>query len=205
MGASAAAGPAPLRSGLAGALFSSVEQRVLALLFGQPERGFQKSEIVRRARSGTGAVYRLLDRWEAAGLVEVTEVGNQRYYRANQNAPIFPELHLLAVKTVGLVEPLRRALAPLAERIDVAFVYGSVASGADTARSDIDLLIVSDRVAYPEVIEATLLLEQELGRRVDPTILSPGEWRERSREDGFVRRVKDRPKWFVIGTPDDLP
>lgn len=195
----------PPSSGLAGALFSAVEQRVLGLLYGQPDRSFQKTEIVRRARSGTGAVYRVLDRWEAAGLVSVTRVGNQRHYQANPEAPIFQELHGLAIKTVGLVEPLARALAPLASRIQAAFVYGSIASGADTARSDIDLLIVSDGVAYPDVMEATLPLEAELGRRVEPTILSPEEWRKRSREDGFVRRVKDRPRWFVIGTPDDLP
>lgn len=176
----------------------------MGLLFGQPERSFQKSEIVRRARGGTGAVYRLLDRWEAAGLVTMTEVGNQRYYQANQQAPIFPELHGLAVKTVGLVEPLRRALAPLAKRIDAAFVYGSIASGRDAARSDVDLMVISGRVAYPDVIEAALPLEQELGRRIDVTILSPEEWRERSREDGFVARVRGRPRWFVIGSSDDI-
>lgn len=192
-------------SGLAAALFTSVEQRVLGLLFGQPERSFQKSEIVRRARSGTGAVYRLLERWAAAGLVTVTEVGNQRHYQANRQAPIFPELHGLALKTVALVEPLRRALEPLAAQIRAAFVYGSVASGTDRARSDVDLLIVSNRVAYPDVIAAVLPVEDELGRKVDVTILSAKEWRERSQADGFVRRVKDRPRLFLIGSPDDLP
>jgi predicted nucleotidyltransferase len=202
MGESTTASP---KEGLAGALFGAVEQRVLGLLFGQPERGFQKSEIVRRAQSGTGAVYRVLDRLTAAGLLTVTEIGNQKHYQANREAPIFPELHGLVVKTVGLVEPLRRALAPVEPRVLCAFVYGSVAGGTDTARSDIDLMIVSDEVSYPDVIDATLGVEQELGRPVNPVILSSEEWRRKGREDGFVSRVKDRPRLFVIGTPDDLP
>src|SRR6185436_10782044 len=127
------------RTRLADALFSPVQQRVLALLFGQPERSFRSTEVIALAGSGTGAAHRQLVRLADSGLVTATRVGNQKHYQANRDSPIFSELHGLVVKTMGLVGPLEEALAPFRERIQVAFVYGSIAKGTDTAQSDIDL------------------------------------------------------------------
>jgi DNA-binding MarR family transcriptional regulator len=98
------------RGSLADALFTPVQQRVLGLLFGQPERRFQSAEIIRLAKSGTGAVHRQLQRLAQAGLVTVTPSGNQKHYQARRDTPVFDELHGLIVKTVGIVEPLRVAL-----------------------------------------------------------------------------------------------
>src|SRR5437667_10498056 len=102
---------------LSNALFSKVQQRVLALIFGQPERSFYTSEIVRSVRSGTGAVERELSRLQRSGLVSVERIGNQKHYRANQDSPIFQELRGLVVKTVGLAEPIRKSLQPYAGAI----------------------------------------------------------------------------------------
>jgi len=121
---------------LSNALFSKVQQRVLALIFGHPERSFYTSEIVRSVQSGTGAVERELSRLQSSGLVSVERIGNQKHYRANRAAPIFEELQSLVVKTVGLSEPIRKMLEPYSAKIKTAFVYGSVAKGTDTARSD---------------------------------------------------------------------
>src|SRR3954451_16814949 len=96
---------APL-SAIASALFTPVQQRVLGLLFGQPDRRFQSAELIRLAGSGTAAVHRQLQRLERAGLVAVSRDGNQKYYAAQRDAPIFSELHGLVVKTVGMVEPV---------------------------------------------------------------------------------------------------
>ena len=136
--------PAPM--GLADALFTPVQQRVLGLLFGQPERRFQSSELIRLAGSGTGAVHRVLTRLADAGLVAVERSGNQKHYRANPDSPVFAELGGLVRKTVGLVVPLQAALAPLARKIAVAFVYGSVARGQDRASNDIDLMVIADKL-----------------------------------------------------------
>lgn len=191
--------------GLAAALFTPMQQRVLGLLFGQPERRFQSAEIIRLADSGTGAVHRQLQRLAAAGLVTVTRDGNQKYYQAAGDSPIFPELRGLVVKTVGLVEPLRGALEPLAETIDAAFVYGSVAKGTDRAGSDVDLLIVSDGVGYPDLYDALQDAERVLARPVNPTILTREEWRQkRAGGDSFVRRISELPRHFVIGCEDAL-
>src|SRR5712675_2054179 len=99
---------------LSSALFSKVQQRVLALIFGHPERSFYTSEIVRNVRSGTGAVERELSRLQRSGLVSIERIGNQKHYRANRQSPIFAELQSLVIKTVALTEPLRKSLEPFA-------------------------------------------------------------------------------------------
>src|SRR5438034_8713244 len=100
---------------LSSALFSKVQQRVLALIFGQPERSFYASEIMRNVRSGTGAVERELSRLQRSGLVSVERIGNQKHYRANRQSPIFAELQSLVIKTVALTEPLKKSLEPCAD------------------------------------------------------------------------------------------
>jgi predicted nucleotidyltransferase len=190
---------------LAGALFTPVQARVLGLLFGQPERTFQSAEIIRLARSGTGAVHRQLARLEAAGLVTVKRSGNQKFYRARQDSPVFDELSGLVVKTVGVTDPIRRALGRLQRRIRAAFVYGSVAKRTDRASSDIDLLVVSDDLTYADVFEALQETEAALGRSVNPTVLSTSDWRtKRARKDSFLARIAAQPKVFVMGSESDL-
>lgn len=195
----------PINTSLADALFTRVQQRVLGLLFSQPERSYAATELIRLAGVGTGAVHRELARLASSGLVTMTPLGRQRRYQANRESPVFEELHGLVLKTVGLAEPLRQALAPVAERIAAAFVYGSVAKGADTATSDIDVLVLSDDLSYGELFGALQEGEVRIGRRVNPNLLTPGEWRaKREEEDHFVVSISAQPKLFVLGSEDDL-
>ena len=190
---------------LADALFSPVQQRVLALLFGQPDRRFQSSEIIRLVDSGTGAVHRQLRRLADAGWLTVTPIGNQRHYQGNRDAPAFEELRGLIVKTVGVVEPLRQALLPLAAAIRGAFVYGSVAKGSDTARSDIDLMVITDELSYPDIFAALQSAEAVLARKVNPNTMTFNYWRaERAKKDSFAARIAKQPRLFVIGSADDV-
>lgn len=193
-------------TGLADALFSRVQKRVLALLFGQPYRRFQSAELIRLAEGGIGGVHRQLSRLAEAGWVTVFRTGNQKHYQANRACPAFAELHGLVIKTAGLVEPLRQALAPKAKAIRAAFIFGSVAKGADTAGSDIDLMVISERLSYPDVFEAVQGAESILARPVNPTVMSPAEWRaKRAKKDSFTARVAGQPRLFVIGSEHDLP
>src|ERR1043166_1037190 len=102
------------RTSLSDALFSKVQQRVLALIFSHPERSFYTSEIVRGVQSGVGAVQRELSKLGNSGLVSVQRIGNQKHYRANREAPFFEEVRSLIGKTVGLTEPIRRSFEPYA-------------------------------------------------------------------------------------------
>ena len=205
MRAKARVSKVPKRTSLADALFSTIQQRVLAYLFGQPERSFFATELIKLAGGGSGAVQRELARLAESGLVTVTRVGTQKHYQANPKSPIFTELCAIAQKTVGLAEPLREALAPLAKRITAAFVFGSVARRTDTAASDIDVLVLSDSVEYADLFAALQAAEAKLGRTVNPTVYTQANWR-RKRKDGnaFVVKVAARPKVFLIGTEEDL-
>jgi predicted nucleotidyltransferase len=193
------------RTSLAAALFSGTQQRVLGLLFGQPERSFYATELISLAGVGSGAVQRELARLAQSGLVTVKPVGNQKHYQANPASPIYAELCGVVRKTVGLAEPLRSALAPLAPHIKAAFVYGSIAKKEDTASSDIDVMLVSDTLTFADVILALQAATEELGREVNPNIYMPQDFAKRLKEGGsFVSRVMEQPKIWLIGGPDDL-
>lgn len=206
MGMKAATNPElPAPTGLADALFTPVQQRVLGLLFGQPARRFQSSELIRLAGSGTGTVHRLLTRLSEAGLLTVERVGNQKHYQANPGSPVFAELAGLVRKTVGLVAPLRAGLEPLASRITAAFVYGSIAKGTDRAGSDIDLMVIADGLDYATLYAALLNAEAALARTVSPSLMSTAEWqRKRSESDSFAARIAAQPHLFLLGSDDDL-
>ena len=189
----------------ADALFPAVRQRVLAVLFGSPDRSFYANELIALARSGSGAVQRELASLLAAGLVTVRDQGNQKHYQANAASPVFAELRGLVLKTVGLADVLRAALAPLAGQITMAFVYGSVARREDTAASDVDVLIVSDALGYAEVFGALESAAQTLGRAINPTLYTRAELaRRRAQDNVFVTRVLDQPRIWLMGDEEAL-
>jgi predicted nucleotidyltransferase len=190
---------------LADALFSGTQQRVLGLLFGQPERSFYATELINLAGAGSGAVQRELMRLVQSGLVTVRPVGNQKHYQANPDSPIYAELCAMVRKTVGLAEPLRTALASLAGQIKAAFVYGSVAKKQDTASSDIDLMLLSDSLSYADLYTALEAVSAQLGRTVNPTILSKKDLTKRIKQgEAFITRVLAQPKVWLIGGEDDF-
>ena len=197
--------PSATQTSLADALFSGTQQRVLGLIFGQPERSFYATELIGLTGAGSGAVQRELARLAQSGLVTVHPVGNQKHYQANPEAPIFVELCGIAQKTIGLAEPLREALAPLAKKIAAAFVYGSVAKRQDTAASDIDLMLISDKLTYQDVFKVLEDVGARLGRAVNPTLMTRKEVAKRVADgNAFVTRVLAQPKLWLIGGEHDL-
>jgi predicted nucleotidyltransferase len=164
------------------------------------------SELIRDARTGSGAAQRELARLEGGGLIRARRIGNQKHYQANAESPLFAELRNIVLKTVGLAEPLRNALEPVAPGIRAAFVYGSVAKATDHAGSDIDLMVVSDSLTYGDVFGPLDKVSQTLGRHVNPTVYSVAEFAKRARSDNaFIARVLEGPKVWVIGSENDLP
>ena len=189
---------------LADALFTTTQQRVLGALYGQPQRSFTVTELIASTGAGSGAVQRELAKLVASGLLTMQPVGNQKRYQANPAAPIHDELVGIVQKTVGLAEPLRAALQPLASRIAAAFVFGSVAKRSDTARSDIDAMVISAKLGYADVLTALADVEERLGRKINPVIYSPAEFAKRKSDNAFVKRVLEQPKIWLIGGEDDL-
>ena len=177
-------------TGLADALFTTTQQRVLALLFGQPARSFFATELIELTGSGSGAVQRELKRLSSSRLVTVKRIGNQKHYQANPDSPVFEELRGLVVKTVALMEPIRKALEPLEDRVELALLYGSVVKGTDTADSDIDILIVAEEVTLEDVYSALAPVETDLDRKINPTLYTSQEFAARkASKNAFLTRV----------------
>lgn len=196
---------AVLAAAVADALFSKSQQRVLSVLFGNADRSFYANEIIALADSGTGAVQRELAKLERAGLVTVTRIGNQRHYQANAAASVFEPLRDIILKTTGLADVLRAALVPVAAKVRAAFVYGSVSKGEETATSDIDIMIVSDKLSYGDLFRFLEGAEKRLGRAINPTLYSTQELTRRiGARNSFVTRVLAQPKIWLIGSEDDI-
>ena len=193
-------------SNMADALFSTTQQRVLSYLFGQPHKSFYASELIRLSSGGSGAIQRELARLESCGLITATKIGAQKHYQANSEAPIYAELCGIVQKTVGLADPLRKALEPIRKQVVAAFVYGSVAKRNDTASSDIDLMLISDTLSYADVFAALEIAVSFLGRPINPTVYSTKEFNHRIiKGNSFIKRVLAQTKLWIIGNDSDLP
>jgi predicted nucleotidyltransferase len=191
---------------MADALFPRTKQRVLALLFGQPDRSFGKMELIGLARSGSGGVQRELDRLVASGLVLAAAEGRGKRYTANRDAPLFDELRGIVDKTSGVADTVRAGLASLGTTIHFAAIYGSVAKETDRATSDIDLLVVADGVTLEDVFGALQEAEERLGRRINPTLFSTDEFRNRRKvRHPFLTKLLTGKHVVVVGGEDAIP
>jgi predicted nucleotidyltransferase len=195
----------PSTQNTADALLGRTRSAILGLLYGQPDESFYFQQI-RRALStgGVGAVQRDIQKLVDIGLIERSELGNQVFYKANRNHPLFTEIHSLITKTVGVFAVLRDALASIASGIMVAFVYGSVARGEATASSDVDLMVVGT-AKFEEVVDRVAEAEKRLSRPVNPTLYTVQEFKAKLEAGNhFLNAVVNGPKVFLIGDEDEL-
>jgi predicted nucleotidyltransferase len=189
---------------LSSALFGRTRRTILALLYAHPDESFYLRQIARFVEGGQGGVQRELRRLTDAQIIRRTMRGRTAFYQANRDCPIFPELHGLVLKTAGVVEVLRAALTPLADRIQLAFVYGSVARGEPKAGSGINLFVVGP-VGFGEVAEALADAQSRLARDVNPTVYDLTDFQSRLvKKEHFVSAVVEQPKLFVIGSEHEL-
>jgi predicted nucleotidyltransferase len=180
-------------------------RRLLAVLFMRAGQWFHMRELERlTASASVGSLKRELDLLEGVGLLKVQKVGNQTQFCANTDHPVYPELLGLVRKSIGLVDVLQAALAPLAGQIRVAFVYGSVAKGSEGPHSDVDVMVLGD-VGYGDVVNALYDSQPVLGREVNPKVMSPTEWHSRKTAgDSFVQDLLNKPRLLVMGADDEL-
>ncbi len=184
-------------------LFGVQRQRVLGWLLLHPDESVHVRELSRLTGTSAGSLHRELARLAEAGLLLRSERGNQVLYQANRACPVFAELAGLFRKTGGVADVLRTALAGLAQQIELALVFGSVARGAETSHSDIDVLVVG-AVTFTEVVMALHDCQQTLGREINPVVYAPDEWRARiERNDPFARDILANPTLLLLGALND--
>ena len=185
-------------------LFGAYRRRVLSLLLLRPDESFYVREIGRLTGVSAGSLHRELKALTQAGLLVRAASGNQVRYQANRDCAIFQELAGIFRKTAGLADVLRELLSPRADDIVFAVVFGSVARGTQKSTSDVDLLVVGS-VSFEDVVGASHLARERLGREVNPVVMSKAEFRAKRRaRDRFISRVLNEPKLFVMGDADEL-
>ena len=185
-------------------LFSTYRRHVLALLLLRPDESFHVREIARLTGVPAGSLHRELRILLDADLLTREKVGNQVRYRANRSGLIYSELAEIFRKTLGLADVLRDALAALATKIDLAFVFGSVAQGKERPTSDVDVVIIGT-ATFESVVHVFAGTGARLGREVNPVVMSKRDFRAKHRGgDRFTTRVAREPKIFLIGTEDDF-
>jgi predicted nucleotidyltransferase len=186
------------------ALFGKTQQAVLGLLFGQPGRSFYLREIVAAVGAGISQVQQELVHLTAASLVTREPRGNQVWFQANPDSPVFAELKSLIAKTSGIADVVREALAPSTRQIKVAFIYGSVARAEHDASSDVDLMVVGS-IAPSRLAAPLLAIEPRIGRPVNLVVFGAAEVRQHLRDqDHFLSSVMKQPKIWLIGSDADL-
>ena len=191
------------KSSIASVLFSSTRQRLLSALLLNPHQPVYATELANHLGLRPSTLQRDLAKFTQAGILKMSRSGNRAYFQANEECPVFPELRTLLIKTAGLVDVLRDELTPLASKIKVAAVYGSIASGTETSGSDIDVLIIGS----VRMIELSPLLEKATGtlrRQINPSLYTPEEFSQKARRSHFVQSVLGKPLLFVLGTSRDL-
>lgn len=181
------------------ALFNGTKAQLLGLLFGHPDEGFYLRQIVRILGCGVGALQRELTDLTGAGIIRRSVRGRQVYFQANTHCPVYEELKGLMAKTAGVGDILRASLAPLADQIKVAAIYGSVARGDARSESDIDVLVIGS-TAFADVVAALSPFQNRLRREINPTVYSPAEFMDKvAAGHRFVQTVVKGKKIFLIG------
>ena len=189
---------------LCSGLFGKTRQSVLALLYGRADSSFYTKQILDAVKIGRGTVQRELKNLTDTGIIIREVQGRQVYYRANARCPIFDELKGIVRKTFGVADVIRQSLATNADKIRVAFIFGSVAKSTDDRRSDIDLMVVG-KSSFGDVVSLLTPAEQKLGREVNPVVYPVAEFKKKVKEDHhFVKTVLEDEKIFVIGDEDEL-
>jgi DNA-binding transcriptional ArsR family regulator len=186
------------------ALLPKTRQGILAATLMRPERAWYVSELARRMGVPSSSLQRELKDLTDAGILKTHRQGRMVYYQANTGSPLFADLRGLLLRTAGLADVLADALKPLAARLRVAFVYGSVASGDEQSDSDVDLMVVG--TVSPAELSVSLRQARDLlGREINPTLYRPTEFKRKlAARDHFLTSVLRAAKLFIIGDVDAL-
>ncbi len=193
-----------MSSKLAEILFKDYRRRVLALLLLNPDKRYHVREIARITDTLAGTLHKELSRLAEAGILTREQIGNQLQYFANTACPIFEELAGILRKTAGLVDVLANALVPLQEDIDLALVFGSIASGKARSESDVDLLVIG-KVKLSDIAKALYPSQEILKREINPKVYSAADWDKlRANKDVFAKEIIKQPKLFISGDRDEF-
>lgn len=186
------------------ALFPQIRKQILATLILHSNHSWYLSDLAKHLHKTPSSLQRELAALTQAGILLQTKNGNRTYYKANKECPFFPELLGMLIKTAGLVDVVSDALSPVASKIRLAFIFGSIAKNEDRSDSDVDLLIVGN-LNLVDLSKILSGVESRLARAVNPVLYSESEFRDKLQKGNhFLTAVLAEPKLFILGTENDL-
>ena len=187
---------------LAQILSSRVRASVFQFLFGLGEIEAHVRELARRSGFSEASLRQEMRKLKRLGLVDDRRSGNRVYFRANRDHPLYPDIHQLVIKTIGLVDVLGAAIAK--SDIAFAFVFGSIAQYKEVGHSDVDLMVIG-RIGLRKLTSLLSGVSEKIGREINPHLMTKDEYCDRVKaEDHFVKNMLAGPKLFIIGTEDDF-
>jgi predicted nucleotidyltransferase len=185
-------------------LFGKTRRAVLALLYSHPDESFYLRQIARMTGAGMGALQRELKQLSEAGIIQRSEIGQQAFFMANADCPVFHELRNLIIKTFGVADVVQAALSPLADKIQLAFIFGSMVSGEFKQSSDLDVMVIG-KIEFAEIVAALTPVQETLAREINPSVYPPEEFRSKlAGRHHFLKTVSSAPKIFLIGNENEL-
>ena len=185
-------------------MFSPYRRKALASLFLRPDERFHVRELERITGVSAGSLHRELKAMAESGLLVREQLGNQVFYQANARCPIYKELAAIFRKTMGLTSLLQNALSDLGDRIRVAFVFGSMASGHQSVGSDLDICVLGE-VSLLDVVKALSPVQETLRREINPVVMTTRRFSNLSAKgDRFVTRVLSEPMLVLKANRDEL-
>ena len=185
-------------------LFGKSLRSVLALLYSHTDESFYLRQIARTTGAGMGALQRELKQLSEAGVIQRSEIGQQAFFKANADCPVFHELRNLIIKTFGVADVVRAALSPLADKIELAFIFGSMVSGEFKQSSDLEVMVIG-KIEFAEIVAALTPVQETLAREINPSVYPPEEFRSKlAGGHHFLKTVLSAPKIFLIGNENEL-
>ncbi len=191
-------------SQLGNTLFTKTQQKLLGLLYSRPDKSFYLKEILRTTGMGVATIKKELEQFLVSGILKMEKIGNQHHYQANPDCPIYGELRAIVRKTFGIADVIKNVCTPIEDQIDLAFIYGSIAKGEETAESDIDLFVIS-KIALADLMNVLTDAEKELGRKINPSIYTNRQVKNKVKQkNSFIMRVLKQPKLWILGDENEL-
>ncbi len=193
-----------MRKYILDALFPQTRQAILSAVLLRPDKWWYLTDLANYLGVSPSSLQRELASLVNGDLLISRKDGKRVYYRINQNCPIVEELQTIFVKTSGIADVIRSGLKRFVGKIEIAFVYGSVARTEELSTSDVDLMIIGD-VGLADLAPGLRRAEKTLGREVNPTLYSPQEFLQRHKEgDSFINTVLSGSKIFLKGSDSEL-
>jgi predicted nucleotidyltransferase len=184
-------------------LFSQVCKKILKELVLGATDSVHLRELARRTKLDPMAVRREINKLVLSGIAEEKRIGNMRLFSMNKKCPIYPEIRMIVIKTMGVVDAISSVLEPAKEKIKFAYIYGSFAKGDFNASSDVDILVVGD-IKLSDLVRILSPIQEQLTRELNPSVYSLDDYySELTEGNQFVTNIHNGDKIMLTGEIDE--